>query len=648
MFSSYKLKIISYLGFLLIACIILHSCTFVQLSEEVKYVEQATVLVGHVSDPLYAGDSPVVVAAYSKKDNKIEIIHYTMLHEPGPYELMVPAGTHNIIAFIDKNRNLTYDYGEPAGQILSHELISTSAGGVVGDLDIVISERDNGKIDFPIGSKLPQKEYSGFYSTCPGAIINIEDNLFAEKYARKGFWAPLEFYKEIGGNIYFLEKYDPDKIPILFVHGASGSPQNWKTILKSIDRTKYQPWFFYYPSGASIDSMSYLLFWKLYNLQAKYKFKELYITAHSMGGLVVRSFLINHGQHFPVITNFISISTPWGGEELAEMGVKYSPAVIPAWRDMQPGSEFIESIYRRKIPSTVNHYLFFGIKGNHNILRPNNDKVVTLASQLDPRSQNDAKMVYGFNEDHLSILSSQQVISQYHVILDDIYRNKSVKEKQTGNRLLVNFTFDMPEDSPRPMPLLLLRPVGKKGSETLIQLNPEDSGKEQGPFPPGDYEVSIIAPAFTPTPVSNKISIEEKKVVNIDFLLKPTGFLSGYIIKTKPDYIQAGKYRERDTGIDIQSISLKRGDDKRTLVPSHGQKSEAYDPLMPIREEQIRYAEYYLSGTDFISNGFFCFFNLNPGEYELIINAKGYKQYLRRYIIERGQYKNSILVELEK
>ncbi len=256
-----------------------------------------------------------------------------------------------------------------------------------------------------------------------------------------------------------------------------------------------------------------------------------------MGGLVVRSFLVNHGQHFPAITNFISISTPWGGEELADMGVKYSPAVIPAWRDMQPGSEFIESIYRRKMPSTVNHYLFFGIKGNHNILRPNNDKVVTLASQLDPRSQSDAKMVYGFNEDHLSILSSQQVISQYHVILDDIYRKTSAEKIQSGNRLLVNFTFDLPEDSPRPMPLLILRPVGKKGSETLIQLNSEDSGIKHGPFPPGEYEVSIIAPAFKPEPVIHRISIDEKKVVSIDFLLKPTGFLSGYVIKTQSDFI---------------------------------------------------------------------------------------------------------------
>jgi hypothetical protein len=28
-----------------------------------------------------------------------------------------------------------------------------------------------------------------------------------------------------------------------------------------------------------------------------------------------------------------------------------------AWRDMQPGSEFLESIYAKKMPPAVDHYL---------------------------------------------------------------------------------------------------------------------------------------------------------------------------------------------------------------------------------------------------------------------------------------------------
>lgn len=473
-------------------------CSLLQVRDEVNTLQKTTALVGIVSSPLSYHDMPVVVAAHFQKDSKKAIVDYTTLHELGPYELMVPKGTYNIVAFGDKNRNLIYDKGEPAGQILSAEQVSTPERGLAENLDIVIRAQNSNKIDFPIGSKMPPKQYNGFHSTCPGEIARMGDFVFSDEYGKKGFWTPLEFFREIGGNVYFLEAYDPTKIPILFVHGAAGSPQNWQMFFESIDRDKYQPWFFYYPSGASMDSISHLLFWKLQNLQTKYRFKELYITAHSMGGLVVRSFMVNYGHLFPFITNFISISTPWGGEELAEIGVKYSPAVIPAWRDMQPGSEFIKSIFRKKLPPGVDYYLFFGYKGNRNILRPNNDKVVTLASQLDLRSQRDAKMIYGFNEDHLSILSSKQVIFQYNAILADIYQKSKTSNTISGNRLHVDFSFDLPRNVPRPVPGFNLRSADKKWAESGIYLCPEDTGQEHRPLPSGNYEVSIFAPAFVP------------------------------------------------------------------------------------------------------------------------------------------------------
>jgi hypothetical protein len=59
---------------------------------------------------------------------------------------------------------------------------------------------------------------------------------------------------------------------------------------------------------------------------------------------------------------------------------------------------------------------------------------------------------------------------------------------------------------------LYLRPVDKKGAETFFYLNPEDTGREHGPFPSGNYDVSMIAPAFMPEPVSIPIGIEEGTV----------------------------------------------------------------------------------------------------------------------------------------
>ena len=639
-------KLICRIAIPLMLSFLLAGCAFMKVKEETEFAKKSNVLVGNLSSTLSFLGMPVIVAAYSKKGIKRIIVHYTTLHEIGPYELIVSKGKHNIVAFVDKNKNLIYDEEEPAGQILSGEQVSTPAGGVTGNLDIVISEQSSKKIDFPAGSKIPPKGYKNFHSTCPGAIAEINDVIFSDEYGKKGFWTSLEFFKEIGGNVYFLEAYDPTKIPILFVHGAAGSPQNWQTFFEKIDRSKYQPWFFYYPSGASIDSMSYLLLWKLQNLQVKYNFKELYITAHSMGGLVVRSFFVNYGFLFPSITNFISISTPWGGEELAELGVKYAPAVIPAWRDMQPGSEFITSIFSKKMPPTVDHYLFFGHKGNRNILRPNNDKTVTLVSQLDQRSQRDAKMIYGFNEDHVSILSSKQVISQYNSILDDIYQKTKESDKILGNRIHVDFSFDIPKEQPRPMLGLFLRPVDKKGAGTWLYLGPDDTGQEHGPFPSGKYEVSIIAPAFAPEPVSASVRIEEGKVPSVEFFMKPVGYIRGYVVISEQRHIEIGKdlqpkvERVQQSGSDIQieSIALSGSGIYRTLIP--------------LQEERIgyneHYPEYYLSKTDFSSNGAFFFFGLPAGKYELIINAKGYRQNSKFCNVIPGQYQNTMTIELEK
>jgi triacylglycerol esterase/lipase EstA (alpha/beta hydrolase family) len=618
-------------------CLLCSGCAFLKVREEVATLQTSNVLVGTVSGPPSLKDLPVLVAAYSSQDRKRAIVHHTTLHEFGPYELMVPRGCHNVVAFVDENTNAVYDLGEAAGQLLRAERSPSHAGGVVGNLDIVVSERGGAPVDLPTGTGMPPKRHADFHSTCPGAIARLDDPLFSEEHAKEGLWAGLTFFREIGGNVYFLEPYDPSKIPILFVHGVSGSPRNFEAFLESIDRSKYQPWFFYYPSGSSIDSMSHLLFWKLINLKTKYRFEELYITAHSMGGLVVRSFLVNYGRMFPSITTFVSISTPWGGEELAEVGVKYSPAAIPVWRDMQPGGEFIDSIYSKELPATVDYYLFFGHKGNRNILRPNTDKAVTLASQLDMRSQKDATMLYGFNEDHVSILSSEEVLSQYNAILADASRKAGAQGTASGNRLVVDFSFDLPGGLPKPNGALFLRSANTNRADAWVYLGPEDTGREHGPFPSGDYEVSIIATAFVPEPTQVPITIEEGCVPRARFVMKPAGFLRGYVADPEPSFAQAGKDVRPDTDVEIRSVSVRGNGVLRTVMPAEQELS--YDDLYP---------GHYLSGTDFVSQGAFFFFGLPGGEYELSIDAEGYERYFETRNVHLGDHRNTVVVELEK
>ena len=78
------------LTFLLMLSFLLVGCILLQVREEVKTLQKSTVFAGIVSSSFSYHDMPVVVSAYSKKDSERTIVHYTTLHEPGPYELMVP------------------------------------------------------------------------------------------------------------------------------------------------------------------------------------------------------------------------------------------------------------------------------------------------------------------------------------------------------------------------------------------------------------------------------------------------------------------------------------------------------------------------------------------------------------------------------
>jgi pimeloyl-ACP methyl ester carboxylesterase len=620
---------------LLLACLVAVGCTLVKLNKDVKESLASTILVGHVSTP-FPGKGPIVVAAYSINQGKKEIAHHTILHDSGEYELMVAPGNYYVCAFWDKNSNLIYEEGEPAGQYGDPKLVSVPAGGVILQIDFVIPEKGS-KIDLPHGFTISPVKPKKLQSRLAGAIADLDDERFAAENGKKGFWEPVEFFKEFGGNIYFLEEYDPKKIPILFVHGAAGSPSGWKYFVNHIDRTRFQPWFFYYPTGARIKSMSYLLYWKLFNLQIKYKFDTMYITAHSMGGLVARSFIVDYGRYFPYVKLFISLATPWGGDRMAEYGVKQSPAVIPSWIDMQPEGEFIQSLYRTKMPETTSFYMFSGHRGGRNPFQSNNDGTITLSSILDLRPQAEAKMNYTFNEDHASIAFSKEVLAQYNTIINMFDEKSEALSKRSGGYLRLRFSYDYPFEDVRPWPNLILRSTGKKDAETVISLSSYDNGRILGPFPPGDYSASLTAVSAKTGEKNVPVSIESHETKELNFVFTPDGTISGYVTaamkpEDRPVGMPADRYLPADKKITIQTITLSGAGIHRILHPLNG---KAFD-----------YIDYVISRTDFCYNGFFNFFGLPAGVYELVIHAHGYKTIVENYFVTPGKQEESRVTEL--
>ena len=108
-------------------------------------------------------------------------------------------------------------------------------------------------------------------------------------------------YREQAG-LYLLEPYDPNQIPVVFVHGLMSAPQMWVPTIHAIDsdpelRGRFQFWVFAYPTGEPI-LLSALRFRE--SLESVYrlypKTKGMILIGHSMGGIVSRLQTVTTGR----------------------------------------------------------------------------------------------------------------------------------------------------------------------------------------------------------------------------------------------------------------------------------------------------------------------------------------------------------------
>jgi pimeloyl-ACP methyl ester carboxylesterase len=395
-------------------------CTFFRLESELVQLEEIKVLSGAIVGRTNL-DSTVLIVLLEKDEKGLHLSKASVL-APGSEKFAIEAniGRFLLLAFEDLNSNLAFDPYEPAGVYGKSADIDVFPGTpqTITGLDIDISGKAG--IEANLGSKIslsPEALGSSFIKL--GQVIDLNDPILSMDYAWKGYWEPLTFIREIGFCIYFFEPYDADKIPVLFVHGALGSPAVWQKAIEYLDRQRFQPWFFYYPSGLPLEKISSALNKMVIALQRHHGFQEMHVVAHSMGGIVARDFLLQNWQEQETanIRSFLSISTPWNGHRMTAKGVESAPTAVPSWHDMVPESDFFRKIYSRKLPSSLHHYLFFGYRGDCSLFLGNNDGTVEIESQLDWRAQKEAKRIFGYNEDHLSILEAEAVLLQMQALL---------------------------------------------------------------------------------------------------------------------------------------------------------------------------------------------------------------------------------------
>lgn len=258
-----------------------------------------------------------------------------------------------------------------------------------------------------------------------GEKADLDDPRFTATRGENGLWTPATFAIQSGCGIYFVENYNPSKIPVLFIHGAAGSPQDWRYAMDRIDPKIYQPWFYAYPSGMRLDQAAASLNDGVKQLHQRFSFRRLHVVAHSMGGLVARDFILHNTltDRQTYINTFITLSSPWDGHEAAAMGLKYAPEVVPSWYDMKQGSPFLTQLYDQRLKGRVSHHLFYSHRAKRSpILPPENDGTVSVASELREQAKADAIEIRGFDEDHISILSSREALNAGKKILDNASR----------------------------------------------------------------------------------------------------------------------------------------------------------------------------------------------------------------------------------
>lgn len=579
-------------------------CTLARLDAQAQAYYESTVFVGRV-DCARPCTAPIRVAALrAEAPPDAEPEHEVLLHEAGGYELIVRRGDYRLLAYADDNGNRRPDAGEPWAQLGVPMPVGASGTGVVAALDMVLA---------PAAEAPPRMAPAGArHSTQAGAVRSLDDPVLSAEAGRRGYWSPMDAFKADGGNIHFLEPYDPHRTPVLFVHGAAGSAQDWRAAVATLDRTRFQAWLYQYPSGAAVRSMAYLLYWKLLNLQLRHRHESLVIVAHSMGGLVARTLLADHGAELPQVRLLVTLSTPWGGEPGADLGVTYSPAVVPSWRDMQPDGPFLQTLFTRPLPPQLEHVLYFGHRGGYSLLRPNHDGAVTLASQLRMPAQAGARLVLGFDEDHTSILSSPQVLAQLRTLL----AGHGPRGDQ-GGRVAVSYARSDGLGLPGGTAMLLLQPLddAARGEAPMAVALRSVTGEDAaGPVAPGRYRASLVVAGFAATPQATDITVGPQASARLAYTLQAQGTLAGYIGDDGDSVARpAGSWRPPHPSIRIRSVSVEGAGVSRRLEPATG----GLDELL----------SRYVRGEDYARGAMFSFVALPQGRYRLTIVADGYESY---------------------
>src|SRR5688572_10667074 len=242
----------------MIAALLLSGCgNFIRLKGEVKRLETDVYLGGVL--PATDG-APALVAVY--REGKEGAPGFFDAIQLGRGETafgfsLPPAPDYSVVALVDRNGNRTYDPGEPWW----------SQGPVAFDARRRSPPLDVRWTETPMPAEVQRAwqaarggglEVGAAGRTrvpvALGQIVDWNQPRFAlDPAGSEGLWQPATALNRYGLGIWFLEPYDPQRIPVLLVHGLGGTAGDWREFSAKIDAKRFQVWLYAYPSGLRID-----------------------------------------------------------------------------------------------------------------------------------------------------------------------------------------------------------------------------------------------------------------------------------------------------------------------------------------------------------------------------------------------------------
>ncbi|MDD2714606.1 MAG: hypothetical protein PHW04_01795 [Candidatus Wallbacteria bacterium] len=261
--------------------------------------------------------------------------------------------------------------------------------------------------------------------TCPkdrfllkrGTVVQPDNAIFNRFFVNLGYDDPAEFQKRVNSWIYFLDPFQPGKPVVLFVHGHGGSAANFDFINRNIDKTRFQAWAYFYPSGEPVRDTAYRLLTELRTCKEKYHFGDIYIVAHSLGGVVTRTML-SMGQEanpIPGLKGVLTIASPNKGivatvpyDALCQLVFNHFDHSI---EELYVNSPLMQQMNGHQVPGVR----FISCVGNHpktpnfeatsKLIGGTNDGLIRLENASIFESCDFVE-----DEDHATILQSQRVV----------------------------------------------------------------------------------------------------------------------------------------------------------------------------------------------------------------------------------------------